>query len=179
MAGVGVVNLAVVGPFGVGKISLIQSVLSQQRDESSLEPSMEWLPRVYNGNTSITLLDSPGYEKLLEVTERLSADFYDGIILVVRDRMQAGGMDLLATILRSNSKRLIVARIVSQSEDHEDSGAILASMYEEFQLLRKDLFQVDLSNLDLYGFHDLVRHINNPDNFRPRTPRRHMKRSTY
>ena len=56
----------------VGKTSLIQSLLSQQRDVSSFEPTKEWLPRVYHGNTSITLWDSPGYEELLEVTERLS-----------------------------------------------------------------------------------------------------------
>ena len=184
MACVGVVNIAVVGPTGVGKTSLIQSLLSQQSQISrnlyvrSHQPTREWLPHLYNGNTNITFWDSPGYGELLDVTENLSGGFYDGIILVVSDRMQAGEMDLLAEILRPNSKRLIVARIISQAETHEDSDAVLAAMYEEFQHLRKDLFLVDLTNLDLYGFHDLVRHFNKA-NFRPRTSRRHMGRSTY
>jgi len=179
MAGVGVVNLAVVGPFGVGKTSLILSLLSQQRDVSSFEPTKEWLSHVYNGNTNITLWDSPGYVELRDVTERLSDDFYDGIILVVRHRMRRDELKLLTTILRNKSKRLIVARIRSRPQKHKDSDAVLAATYEEFEDLRNDLFLVDLENLDLYGFHDLVEHLNNPDNFRPRTSRRHMGRSTY
>jgi len=164
MAGVSVVNLAVVGPTGVGKTSLIQSLLFQQRDVGFLEPTREWLPHVYNGN--ITFWDSPGYGEFVDVFENLSGGFYDGIILVVRDRMQPGEMDLLATILRPNSKRLVVARIMSQAETHEDSDAVIAAMYEEFQHLRKDLFLVDLANQGLYGFDDLVRHLNNPAKYR-------------
>ena len=179
MAGVGVVNLAVVGPFGVGKTSLIHSLLSQQRDVSSFEPTKEWLSHVYNGSNNITFWDSPGYVELRDVIERLSDDFYDGIILVLRHRMRRDELKLLTTILRNKSKRLIVVRIWSRSQKHKDSDAVLAATYEEFEDLRNDLFLVDLSNLDLYGFHDLVEHLNNPDNFRPRTSRRHMGRCTY
>ena len=165
MAGIGGVHLAVVGPFGVGKTSLIFSLLSQQRVVASLEPTKEWWPRVYKRNTNITLWDSPGYVELRDVIERLADVFYDGIILVVRDRMRPDEIKLLTTLLRNKSKRLIVVQIWSRSPKHKDSDADLAATYAEFEHLRKDIFQVDLANLELYGFHALVRHLNNPDNY--------------
>ena len=179
MAAVGGVNLVVVGPFGVGTTSLIQSLQHQEVVVASLEPTKKSLSHVYNGNTYITLWDSPGYVELRDVFERLSDDFYDGVILVVRDRMRPDEMKLLNTILRTKPKPLIVVRILSPSEKHKNSDAVLAATYEEFEHLHLDLFLVDLENLDRYGFHDLVEHLNNTDNFRHKTPRRHMGRCTY
>jgi len=176
MASAGQVNLAVVGRSAVGKTTLIHRLLSH-KDDTRYPSTKDWSPNVYQGNDKIVLWDSPGFNELKDLNDELSGDIYDGIVLVVKDRLSSDEKDALAKIMQANPKRLIVVRLVSESEPQDDIDAAYATLYEDYQSFRKDIFFVDLNDLDLYGYADLVRHLDNGATFRRAHPRSRLRPS--
>ncbi|XP_052808550.1 T-cell-specific guanine nucleotide triphosphate-binding protein 2-like isoform X2 [Mya arenaria] len=165
------VTLAVLGRVSVGKTTLVR-LLSGGEFDPAIAPTRELTVEQYSRNSKIVICDLPGYGSVSQPVEMfIEQDFtiYDGFIFVCRDKLDDDDHQVLKNLPRS--KRLNVVRCVSDSDSDKDLDSLLGATFEDFALYRKDqIFLVDSRHQDLYGFPQLVSHLDNGANFKRASP---------
>ncbi|XP_052791811.1 interferon-inducible GTPase 5-like [Mya arenaria] len=154
-----------------GKTTLAR-LLSGGEFDQAIAPTREFTTVQYPRNSKIVICDLPGYGSVSQPVEKfieLTFTIYDGFIFVCRDKLDDDDHQVLKNLPRS--KRLNVVRCVSDSDSVEDLDALLGATFEDFALYRKDqIFLVDSRHQDLYGFPQLVSHLDNGANFKRASP---------